>query len=378
VRRAFGKYIFITREIIFVEFFDDFRKIIIDEVPLIDVRAPIEFEKGSFRNTVNIPILSNKQRELVGKKYKEEGNEAATKLGYELTKEDKNEKVDQWVRFIDNNPNCLIYCFRGGQRSEIAQKWIYEKTGKIIPRIKGGYKAIRNYLIDMLLPENQNYQAYRLGGLTGVGKTILLHEINEMIDLEGLANHRGSIFGPKIDPQPRQIDFEDNLAYDLIQKQSKGYNFLIFEDEGRHVGKSFLPHKFYEFLSNSPLIVLEASFDQRVDNIMQEYVYDEQKEYNKEFGSEGLDKWQEYINESITKAESRLGNKRYKELIELVDEAVKKQKNFNDKSGHKKWISRFLSNYYDPMYKYQLEKGSDLIVFKGNQEEVKKFIKSIR
>jgi len=361
-----------------VEFYDDLREIVIQELPLIDLRAPIEFEKGSFRNAINIPILSNKQRELVGIKYKEEGNEAATELGYELTREDKSEKVDRWVKFIEENPDTIIYCFRGGQRSEIAQKWIYERTGKVIPRIKGGYKAFRNFLIEMLLPENQNYQAYRLGGLTGVGKTILLHEIDQMIDLEGLANHRGSIFGPKINPQPSQINFENNLAYDLIQKQNQGYDFLVFEDEGRHVGKSFLPHEFHEFLSESPLIVLEASFDQRVDNIMKEYVFDEQDEYQKVFGHDGLDKWQKYIHESITKAKSRLGGKRYQELIALVDDAIEKQKASNDKSGHREWISRFLSNYYDPMYKYQLNKGSDLIVFRGNSEEVKQFLDSKR
>ncbi len=356
-----------------MKLFDNYKEIVINNLPLIDVRAPIEFEKGAFRGAINIPILSNKQRELVGKKFNDEGNEAATNLGYQLTKDDKDQKVKKWISTIDNNPNALLYCFRGGQRSEIAQKWIFEETGKVIPRIKGGYKAFRNYLIEMLLPENQNYQAYRLGGLTGVGKTILLHEMEEAIDLEGLANHRGSIFGPKIKPQPTQINFENNLAYDLIIKQNSGYKFLVFEDEGRHVGKSFLPNEFHKFLSDSPLVVLEASFEERVDNIMQEYVYDEQKKYIERFGKDGLSKWYEYIHESITKAESRLGGKRYQELISLVDEAVEKQRLKKDASGHKEWIERFLSNYYDPMYNYQLENGSDAIIFRGNKEEVKEF-----
>lgn len=355
--------------------YDNYKKIVINNLPLIDVRAPVEFKKGAFRNAVNIPILTNKQRELVGKKYNNEGNKAATKLGYELTKDDKEKKVAKWVNSLNINPNTLIYCFRGGQRSEIAQKWIFEETGKIVPRIKGGYKAFRNYLIEMLLPENQNYKAYRLGGLTGVGKTILLHEMEEIIDLEGLANHRGSIFGPKIQPQPTQINFENNLAYDLMKKQDQGYKFLVFEDEGKHVGKSFLPNEFHEFLSSSPLVVLEASFEERVNNIMQEYVYDEQKKYIDKFGEDGLNKWQEYIHESITKAKSRLGGKRYQELIDLVDEAVRKQRLEEDASGHEKWIERFLSNYYDPMYSYQLDKGSDSIVFRGDKEEVKEYFR---
>lgn len=361
-----------------MELYEDFKKIVIADIPLVDLRSPAEFEKGAFRGAINLPILTNKQRELVGKKYKSEGNEAATRLGFELTQEDKVEKVAKWVDFLTKNPKAMIYCFRGGQRSQIAQEWIYQETKKVVPRISGGYKAFRKYLIKSLYTKNQNYQAYRLGGLTGVGKTILLHEMDEIIDLEGLANHRGSIFGTRITSQPTQINFENNLAYDLIIQENRGYKFLVFEDEGIHVGRSFLPKEFHQFLSASPLVVLEASFRQRVENIMQEYVYDEQKEYQNKFGKLGLDKWQEYIHTSITKAKSKLGGKRYKESINLVDEAVKLQKKGKNGDAHSTWIERFLSNYYDPMYTFQLEEGSDAIIFRGDKEEVKQFFASKR
>ena len=168
------------------------------------------------------------------------------------------------VYFKKINPEAVLYCFRGGQRSKISQEWMNESSCNIV-RLKGGYKAFRNYLMNELDAAPKNFKAIILGGRTGSGKTILLNKIQNSIDLEGLANHRGSAFGRKISLQPAQINFENNLAYELIQKLDKGSAHLLFEDEGKHIGSIYLPKNFANYLSTAPLIVLETSFEERVE-----------------------------------------------------------------------------------------------------------------
>ena len=209
---------------------NNFRDIVLGNIPLIDVRAPIEFEKGAFPHAINLAIMNDKERHLVGTAYKKSGNEAATKLGYSLVSGTiKEERMKAWKDAIQANPNALLYCFRGGSRSQISQEWL-DESGINIIRLKGGYKAFRNYLLAEIEKAPQQFKPTIIGGRTGSGKTILLKKIQNSIDLEGLANHRGSAFGRKITPQPAQIDFENALAYELIQKVDQGFNKLVFED----------------------------------------------------------------------------------------------------------------------------------------------------
>ncbi len=103
--------------------YNDCRNIVVSETPLIDFRAPVEFEKGAFINAVNMPIMNNEKRQKVEICYKEKGNDEAIKLGHQLVSGDiKKERIQGWVDFLTKNPNALIYCFRGGQRSQIAQE----------------------------------------------------------------------------------------------------------------------------------------------------------------------------------------------------------------------------------------------------------------
>ena len=98
---------------------NDFRQIVIDDVPLIDVRAPVEFESGAFPNAVNLPLMNNEERHLVGIRYKEQGNAEAVKLGHELVGGNvKAERVAAWAEQLDRRPDSMIYCFRGGMRSQ--------------------------------------------------------------------------------------------------------------------------------------------------------------------------------------------------------------------------------------------------------------------
>jgi tRNA 2-selenouridine synthase len=351
---------------------NDFKTIVVNSVPLIDVRAPIEFEKGAIPGAINLPIMNDAERHVIGIKYKEDGNEEAVKLGHALVSGvNKQHKIEKWLQFIKKNPNAIIYCFRGGSRSEISQKWISTEQGREIDRIEGGYKAFRNYLIDAFEPENQNFKPIRLGGRTGSGKTPILNGLEYSVDLEGIANHRGSSFGDYITPQPSQIDFENLLAYTLIQKQAKGYSHLVFEDEGKNVGRRFFPKVFTNHYTSAPLVIVDIPLETRADNILNEYVIDSQERYIKSFGEEiGLNNWFNYIVASMNKAQKRLGGERHQHLIDSVTKAYKHQLKSHSIDLHLEWIHVFLKDYYDPMYTYQIEKQKDLIVFQGSKSEV--------
>jgi tRNA 2-selenouridine synthase len=356
------------------ELYDDFRSIVLNKTPLIDVRAPIEFKKGAFLNAVNLPIMSDEERHLVGICYKNRGNAKAVELGHRLVSgEIKEERIQAWLDFMDANPDALLYCFRGGQRSRISQEWI-RQSGREIVRLKGGYKAFRSYLIGELEHSHQHFKPIILGGRTGSGKTIQLKEMPNAIDLEGLANHRGSSFGQKITPQTSQINFENNLTYELIQKIEDGFKYLVFEDEGRHIGNVFMPDSFISAMSEAPLVILDTPMEERIDITLNEYVIEAQKSYESAGFENPLASWRQSIESAMFRIIRRLGNQRHDELTKIFETAFQKQQNDGSFEGYREWVEYLLVNYYDPMYDYQIQKRSDKVVFRGRAAEVLEYI----
>lgn len=359
---------------------NDFENIVLNNIPLIDVRAPIEFEKGAFKTSINMPILTNDERHIIGICYKEKGNAEATKLGYEIVSgKIKEDRIEKWINFIEQNPNTMIYCFRGGSRSTIAQSWINEVAKKDIIKLEGGYKAFRNYLITSLEPENIKSKPLMLTGYTGSGKTILLNKLNNSIDLEGIANHRGSTFGHHVTAQPTQINFENNLAYEIIKHNNKRFKYMILEDESKNIGRSFIPTSLYSLFHGADLIFLESLMEERVDNILEDYVINGQKEFIASCNDKDLaiELWYEDMLKSMERVKSKLGGDRLKIVIDEFNKAYDIQKSNGSYDYNRVWIELFLHNYYDPMYKHSIEKGNRNIIFRGNKDEVTEYIKSL-
>ncbi|MCJ7765073.1 MAG: tRNA 2-selenouridine(34) synthase MnmH [Thiovulaceae bacterium] len=348
----------------------DFRSIVLNRTPLIDVRAPVEFDNGAFPNAVNLPLMNDEERRLVGICYKKAGNEEAVKLGHKLVSgRIKEERIGAWSDFIASHPDALLYCFRGGDRSKISQEWLSDAGTKIV-RLKGGYKAFRNYLITELEQSPLHFKPIILGGRTGSGKTILLKKVQNSIDLEGLANHRGSSFGRKITPQPRQIDFENDLAYDLIQKLERGFKHLVFEDEGKNIGTVYMPKAFAGYLAEGPLVILETPTKERVEITFDEYVVQAQKMYENAGYDDALKAWKDDIQSAMKRIERRLGSQRHKELSDIFENALSEQMKSGSLDAYKEWVEYLLREYYDPMYDYQIQKRAGQVAFRGSGEEV--------
>lgn len=356
----------------------DFRSIVLNENHLIDVRAPIEYAKGAFPNSINLPIMNDEERHQVGIKYKEEGNEVATALGHQLVGGPiKEERIAAWQAFMKDHPDALLYCFRGGARSRISQEWL-EEAGTPITRLEGGYKAFRNYLLEILNGSTLKATPITLGGHTGSGKTILIKKLQNAVDLEGIAHHRGSSFGRHIDPQPSQIDFENTLAYRLIQHEAAGYHHLILEDESRNVGKCFINQDLMNYFRSGHMVLVQTTIEERVVNTLEEYVTLSQKAHVDRFGYEtGMAAWFDYIHGSMTRVERRLGAERLKDLLHLLTSAYNAQLEGASDQVHAEWIHRFLVEYYDPMYSYQMANSTRPILFEGRPDQVLEFLKSL-
>jgi tRNA 2-selenouridine synthase len=355
---------------------DDYHHLFLNDIPLIDVRAPVEFSQGAFPNAHNLPLMEDDERHQVGIRYKEHGQEEAIALGHELVNTNtRQDRVSKWTSFAQQNPSGALYCFRGGLRSKISQQWIYESTGILYPRITGGYKALRHFLLQELERSSSLIQPLILGGQTGSGKTPFLQQFKQQIDLEGIFHHRGSAFGKHATEQPGQIDIENTLSISLLKHLNNKIDKLLLEDEAANIGSRRVPPCLMQVMSQSPLVVLEVSFEQRVKNIFQEYIIDSLAEYQAIHGRfVGFQNWSSNLLLAVDNIQRRLGGTRYHELKSMMEQAIDQHARHHDKEHHQEWIAYLLREYYDPMYNYQLDKKTERVVFRGEPEAVLNYL----
>ncbi len=377
---------------------DDYAALFLNDVPLLDVRAPVEFKLGAFPNAVNIPLMTDVEREAVGIEYKEQGQDAAILLGAKLvTPDDRKQRQQAWAEFFSGCGNNLVdqsegihsdnktpqkwggvlYCFRGGLRSQISQQWLIDETDIQYPRVEGGYKALRRFLIDTIERISKDMPMIILGGRTGSGKTRLLKQLDNSIDLEGLANHRGSAFGPTATPQPTQINFENALAIELLKKEAAGHKVIVIEDEARNVGSVGLPPCLHEAMQNSPLVMLEVSEEERNKVSIDEYILDTQESFNDVYGEEqGELELSKHLLGSLDKIKKRLGGVRYEQAREQMQIAIDNRKESGSTTGFIPVVNALLVEYYDPMYDYQSANKHDRVCFKGSYDEALDYLKN--
>ena len=346
-----------------------FEHLFSNDIPMLDLRAPIEFAKGAFPTSINIPLMTDEQRAKVGTRYKQQGQEAAIKLGHELVSgATKDRLIQQWTAFHQQHPMGYLYCFRGGLRSRTVHDWLAAE-GVDIPRIEGGYKALRRYLIDSLQANVLDKQWYVVGGKTGTAKTAYIQQFKAHIDLEGLANHRGSSFGRRATEQPSVIDFENAIAIELQQKAELSTAFVL-EDEGVVIGRCSMPLPVREALQTSPLLILEKSFEERVETILNDYVIGLSQEYQTAFADEGRSRYVQSMLDALQRIRKRLGGQRYLEINAILEKALLS----DDMNLHRDWIIRLMKEYYDPMYEYQINNKSDRIIMQGSEIELTEFL----
>ena len=355
---------------------DDYERLFLDDVPMMDVRAPVEYQQGAFPHVQNLPLMNDDERHDVGIRYKQAGQDQAIELGHELVSGAiKDKRINDWVNFTNANPEGVLYCFRGGMRSKITQQWIYEKTGLVYPRVKGGYKAMRRFLLDEIDKAVGAIQPIIIGGRTGTGKTVLLQQIKQSIDLEAIYNHRGSVFGIHATPQPSQIDAENKLAIKLLKFRSNNIIKIVFEDESANIGSRRIPENLFALLKTAPILLLEATDEERTNITFDEYITSALAEYRQMYGNEdGFENWSAYLLNSIDKIQKRLGGARHTELKDCMRTAITAHRKNNETALHREWIHRLLTEYYDPMYDYQLSKKINRVEFRGSNEEILNYL----
>lgn len=355
--------------------YGDYRDIFLNDRPLMDVRAPVEFHKGAFPGVVNLPLMNDLERQKVGTCYKQHGQHAAIELGQRLVSGTvKAGRIEAWAEYARAHPDGYLYCFRGGLRSQITRQWLKSETGIDYPRIAGGYKALRNFLIETLEQAVAQCDFVLLGGMTGTGKTELLVQLGNGLDLEGHANHRGSSFGKRATGQPSNIDFENRLAIDILKKRDTGIGQFVLEDESRVVGSCALPLPLYQGMQHYPMVWLEDSFEDRVQRILRDYVVDLSAEFSAVHGEQGIALFSERLLESLNNVQKRLGGERHRRMLLLMEDALAEQGRSGSVDLHRGWIEGLLREYYDPMYVFQREKKGARIEFVGEQKAVLEYL----
>ena len=302
---------------------------------LLDVRSPGEFQHAHIPGATSFPLFTDEERKLIGTTYKQNSREEAIKIGLDVFGPRMRKMVESVEKIISekkdtvlNKPELFIYCWRGGMRSA-AVAWLMDLYGFKVNTLAGGYKTFRNWTI-------QTYSApypFRLiGGYTGSGKTALLKALEQrgerIIDLEELAGHKGSAFG-NIDmkPQPSQEMFENLLALSLAKygRDKEGENLkghIWLEDESQRIGLVNLPIQFWEHMRNAPVFFVEIPFEERLDNLVQEY------------GT--LDRVK--LANAVQRISKRLGGLATKNTLAFLEE------------GNLKEAFRILLEYYDKRY----------------------------
>jgi tRNA 2-selenouridine synthase len=320
-----------------------------EKIPVIDVRSPLEFSNGHIPGAINIPLFNDEERARVGTKYKKEGRNPAILEGLKLTGPAMSEKLREGLKNASGG-KLLVHCWRGGMRSK-AMAWLFSLGGIDTILLEGGYKAYRHHVLDSL---SEKRKSIILGGMTGSSKTHILKFLKEngqqVIDLEGIANHKGSAFGALgQEPQPTTEQFS-NLLYDEW-KRLDSEKPVWLEDESRSIGSVFMPEHFFLNMQEEKTIVLMMAPEIRLPRLMKEYsVYPP-----------------ELLKASVMKISKRLGGDNTRDALESID------------NGDIAKAILISLNYYDKAYQFSIKKknNSEIIYVETDTDDIETNAKKI-
>jgi tRNA 2-selenouridine synthase len=271
--------------------------------PILDVRSPAEFDHGHIPGALNLPLFSNEERSIVGTLYLQKGSEEAMMKGLELV----GPKMKEFVRQAsDLTPEgeLTLYCWRGGMRSS-SMAWLFNISGMKSHTLEGGYKAWRRHIHDFFVQPVPNLVV--IGGMTGTGKTEILEEIEkrgvQVIHLERLARHKGSVFGHLgMPPQPSTEQFENELYSCLASLKTSEPVFV--EDESLAIGRVFIPKPFFAQMSSARFVNVMVPFEERLKRLVTSYTGGETKllidaisSIDRRLGSENANQAKKFIME---------------------------------------------------------------------------------
>lgn len=327
----------------------------------VDVRSENEYSEATILGAINIPIFNNQERAEVGTIYKQVGTHEAKLRGLEIVSVKLSSLVKEFIELTKEGRPLIIFCWRGGMRSESITT-ILTLMGIKCYKLQSGYKGYRRFVNKFLEQESLPVEIVVLHGLTGVGKTEVLQELKKIdvgvIDLEGIANNRGSVFGwVGLHQQPSQKMFEGSLVQNIILEQKK--QFIITECESRRVGKIIIPKLFFDKMQSGKHILLYDSVENRIDRIVR--MYTTKTTENKEA-----------LIKSLGMLEKRLGK-------ETIEDLTKKIINGDFESV----IKPLLIKYYDPLYNYPQgpSENYDLSISTENiqkaAQRIKEYIKTL-
>ncbi len=298
---------------------------------LIDVRTPAEFAETTIPGAVNVPLFSNEERARVGTVFKQQGRMAARRLGVELVSPRIPALIEQVERARKPHTGpAIVFCWRGGMRS-LALTSFLNLAGLPARQLSGGHKGFRRLVVDYFTGHEWP-PVFVLRGLTGVGKTRVLQELQQrdfpVVDLEGLANHRGSAFGALgLSDQPSQKMFEA-LLWDRLDRLAQE-KYLLTEGESVHIGRLVVPQRFHHAMQLQTSLWLTASLDTRTRIILEEYP--------------AIDRLREQFVRPLEALKERLGKRGVAELRSLLDAG--------------RWeelVRELMVRYYDPLYLHTL------------------------
>ncbi len=239
---------------------------------IIDVRSPSEFALDHVPGAINLPVLNDDERALVGAMYVQQSSFEARKVGGALVAQNTARHLQQALADKDGSWHPLVYCWRGGQRSG-AFATILAQVGWRVSVMQGGYQAYRRKVAEALYDAQIDHRLVLIDGGTGSAKTALLRHLTaagaQTIDLEALAGHRGSLFGETGLPQPTQKTFETRLAAELTSMDPSAVTFL--EAESSKIGERIIPPTLWAAMSVAPRIRITAPLDARATFLAKEY-----------------------------------------------------------------------------------------------------------